>query len=110
MVVAVDFDGTLVKPVPYPEMCYELNDNAETVIRRLNEKGVTFVLFTARYGWWRLPAIRCIKKNKLPIKILWRNKKPRADLYVDDHNIFCDKIDWLEVEQEILRVKKRRNI
>lgn len=104
MVVAVDFDGTLVKPIPYPQTNYEMLDNAEQVIRELADNGVEFVLYTARYGWWRLPAISYVRKNKLPIKVLVRNKKPRADLYIDNHNIFCNNnIDWLEIKEEILR-------
>ena len=104
MKVAVDFDGTLVHPIPFPQTNYTMLDNAEDVLYELAGMGVEFVLYTARYGWWRLPAIRYVKKHKLPIKTLLRNKKPRADLYIDNHNIFCNNnIDWLAIRSEILR-------
>lgn len=110
MTVAVDFDGTLVHPIPFPQTNYTMLDNAEEVINRLAKQGVEFVLYTARYGWWRLPAIHYIKKNKLPIKTLLFNKKPRAKLYIDNHNIFCDNIDWLKIEVEILQqLEKEKN-
>lgn len=103
MKVAVDFDGTLVEPLEYPNTSYMLKENAKEVLERLTKKGVEFELYTARYGWWRLPAITFCKENKLPIKTKLFNKKPKADLYIDNSNIFCEGIDWLEIEKEILR-------
>lgn len=101
--VAVDFDGTLVEQTIFPTFDYKLKSNAEKVLRRMNKKGVKFILNTARYTWYRLPAIFFILKKKLPIKIQWFNRKPQANLFIDDGNIFCENIDWLKIEQEILK-------
>lgn len=101
--VAVDFDGTLIEPFVFPSVRYKLKPYAKEVLRRLSEKGIEFELYTARYGWWRIPAILFCKKEKLPIKTKLFNKKPRANIYIDNRNIFCKKIDWLEIEKEILR-------
>lgn len=106
MVVAVDFDNTLIKSIKYPSMKYILIENAEDVIRRLNRRGIVFVLNTARSGWYRLPAIFFIKKRKLPIKCNLFNKKPKAKIYIDDSNIFCQEINWLKIEKEIMKIIK----
>lgn len=106
MTVAVDFDGTLVKPIPFPQTNYESLDGAEEVICKLAAEGVDFVLYTARYGWWRIPAILYIKKRQLPIRVLWFNKKPRAKVYIDNHNIFCKEVDWQQIGEELERILK----
>lgn len=103
MIVAVDFDGTLVENTDFPELKYKLKQNAKDVILRLSKKNIKFLFFSARHGWYRIPAILFIKKEKLPIKILLFNKKPFANLYIDNQNIFCEQIDWLKIEKEIER-------
>lgn len=108
MKVAVDFDRTLIGWFEFPFGDYKMLDNAEKVIKNLSKKGVEFELYTARYGWLKWKAIWFIKKNKLPIKTKLSNRKPKADLYIDDHNIFCKKIDWLEIEKEITRLIKEK--
>ena len=109
LIVAVDFDGTLIDFVePYYSTDFKLKPNAETVLDALSKQDVVFVLNTSRYSWMRLKAIRFIKKNKLPIKASLFNKKPVADLYIDDKNIYCDKIDWLEIQNEIVKKKEEK--
>lgn len=105
MLVAIDFDGTLIEPFFYPDKQYKLKPHAKGVLNRLAKKGVKFELFTARYGWRRIPPIVFCKKEKLPIKTSLFNKKPPADLYIDDRSIFCEEIDWLKIEGEILSRK-----
>lgn len=107
IIIAVDFDDTLVYGIPYPQMDYVLKPYAKEVINRLTNKGFQFVLNTARYGWWRLPAILFIKKEKLPIICHLYNKKERAKLYIDDKNLECNGIDWLEIEKIIERKFKK---
>lgn len=107
MKIAIDFDGTLVEPSKFPTFKYKLKPNAKEVLNRLSKKGIVFILNTARYTWYRLPAIYYIKKNKLPIQTHLFNKKPQCDLYVDDANIFCKEIDWLKIEKEILKRSKK---
>ena len=108
MKIAIDFDGTLVEPSKFPTFKYQFKPHAEEVIRWFGKLGISMVLNTARYTWYRLPAILFIKKNKLPIKVQWINKKPQADLYIDDANIFCNGIDWLKIEKEVLKKLKEK--
>ena len=99
MIVAVDFDGTLIEEVEFPQLSYSLLPNASEVIRELHNKGVEFVLCTARYGWYFIPAVVFIKKNKLPIKIFYG--KPNADIYIDNKNLGTELIDWLKIKEAI---------
>lgn len=110
MKIAVDFDGTLVDPSTFPTFDYKLKPNAKRVLNRLSKKGIVFYLNTARYTWYRLPAIYFIKKNKLPIITHLFNRKPQCDLYIDDSNIFCNGIDWLKIEKEILKQMDKKCI
>lgn len=103
MKVAIDFDGTLIEAFVFPSTRYKLKPHAKEVLQRLARRGVEFELYTARYGWWRIPAVLFCKKHKLPVKTRLLNKKPKADLYIDNCNIFCEEIDWLKIEKEILR-------
>lgn len=103
MIVAVDFDNTLIDTIDYPSINYKLLPNAREVITYLHDvKNVEFRINTSRTGWFRLPVIWFIWKEKLPIKTYLFNKKVRADIYVDDSNLYCEKIDWLEIQTEIL--------
>ena len=109
MIVAIDFDGTLVEQAVYPQIKYKLKPNAETVILRLSKMGINFKLNTARTTWYRLPAIWFIKKNKLPIETFLFNQKVVADVYIDDRNLFCKEINWLKIEEELLNMIKEGN-
>ena len=109
MIVAIDFDNTLVQPIEYPCTRYELAEHARDVIERLSKKGVQFVLCSARFGWYRLPMLWFIWRSGLPIKCTLFGKKPMADIYVDDRNIYCNGVNWLDVEKEIVRIFEKKN-
>lgn len=106
MIVAVDFDNTLIEEIDYPDVRYKLLPHAKETILNLAKKGVEFRLNTARTDWFRLPCIWFIKKNKLPIKTYLFNQKVRADIYIDDSNLYCEEINWYEIEKELLRQLK----
>ena len=99
MIVAVDFDGTLIEEVEFPQLNYNLLPHVSEVIKELHNKGIEFVLCTARYGWYFLPAVIFIKKNRLPIKIFYG--KPSADIYIDNKNLGTENIDWLKIKEAI---------
>ena len=107
MIVAVDFDNTLIEEIDYPSINYTLKPHAKETILNLTSKGVEFRLNTARTNWFRFPCIWFIKKNNLPIKTYIFNQKVRADIYIDDSNLYCEKIDWYEIERELLKVLKQ---
>ena len=96
--IAIDFDGVIVEQPNYPELNYKFVDGAKEAILELHDLGYEFILNTGRYGWYRLPALWFIYKNNLPIKTTLFNKKPQADIFIDDRNIFCEKIDWIEIK------------
>lgn len=102
MVIAIDFDGTIIKRVAYPAFHYELLPFAKEAILQLAKKH-ELVLNTSRYGWYRLLALYFVRQQRLPIKVPLRNKKCRADVYIDDCNIDCEQIDW---EQIVKRVEE----
>lgn len=103
MIVAIDFDNTLIESIDYPEVNYKLMPYAREAIMNLHEKGVEFRMNTSRTDWFRIPVILFVKREKLPIKTYLFNKKVRADIYIDDSNLYCDHIDWKEIEQELLK-------
>lgn len=102
MIVAVDFDNTLIESIDYPEIHYTLMPHARETIINLSKLGVEFRMNTSRTGWFRLPVIWYIWKEKLPVKTYLFNKKVRADIYIDDSNLYCERIDWVEIEKELL--------
>lgn len=104
MIIGVDFDGTIVKEVPFPVLKYEFIDNAKYIINKLYKEGNKFILCTARYGWYIIPAYIFIIKNKLPIKLYYG--KPEADIYIDNKNLGCKDINWLDIYKEVKQYEK----
>ena len=106
MIVAIDFDNTLIDSIDYPSVNYTLMPYAREAITNLHNMGVEFRMNTSRTGWFRIPVMFFVWKEKLPIKTYLFNKKVRADLYVDDSNLFCNEIDWKKIEKEIIKQLK----
>lgn len=112
MKVGIDFDGTLIEKSEYPNIHYKLKPEAAKVVFDLANKGVQFEVSTARFGWYRIPAMLFIIKNKLPIKTHFIAKKPMCDYYIDDSNIECEnkQIDWNFVHNKLLSLlEKEKN-
>ena len=106
--VGLDFDGTVIKHKPKftHDLDYELFENCKDVLDRLSKKGVVFILNTSRTGIRRWLAYLYIKVYSLPIRLNLRAVKPVADVYIDDKNLECKKIDWLKIEKELLKKMK----
>lgn len=101
MIIAVDFDNTLIEKVKYPSIKnYKLKKNVKNTLEELSRHN-KLILCTSRHGWYFIPAVLFIKKHKLPIKIHYG--KPSADIYIDDKNLGCKGIDWLEIKELILK-------
>ena len=109
MIIAVDFDGTIVED-KYPRIG-KLMDNAIEVLKKLQEEGHYIILWTCRDGSELEEAVLFLKENGfVPDKIndhsdkmieLYPNSKPKkvyADIYIDDRNFSscCNDIfiDW----------------
>lgn len=102
MVIAVDFDGTIVehqypaigKPIPF----------AIDVLKRLQAEGHTLVLWTFRHGQLLQEAIDYCEANELGMYAYNKNypeeeyseevpRKLSADIFIDDRNI-GGLLDW----------------
>lgn len=98
MVIAIDFDGTIVKN-QWPEIG-KLRFLAKPVIKWLQKRGHELILFTCREGDYLDNACFFLKANGIEVTYLNENTKERieqyggdcrkisADLYLDDRAFF----------------------
>lgn len=116
-VIAVDFDGTVVKH-RFPEIGEEV-PHAVEVLKRLNEAGVRIIVWTMRCGehldvhakeWFEKRGIEVWAYNRNPEQTSWtESPKCYAHAYIDDGAIGCPLIypetngrpfvDWFAVER-----------
>lgn len=96
MIVAVDFDGTIVKHA-YPEIG-EPVPGAIDALRELQERGVRLLLWTMRDGEHLDAAVAHLRENGIalwgvntnPEQAAWtKSPKAYAAYYVDDAAIGC---------------------
>lgn len=98
VIIATDFDDTLVKAKKFPEF-------GETtpwfhVVKKLKDKyrNLKLILFTCREGEYLASALQFCHQNGLffdavnsdvPSSVKWKGKtrKPFAHIYVDDRNV-----------------------
>lgn len=96
MVIAIDFDGTIVEH-KFPDIGNEIK-NAFTVLKKLKADGHILILWTYRSGEELKNAIKYCKRNGLEFHAINNNsddedfdftysRKIYADLYIDDRNI-----------------------
>ncbi len=97
MVIAVDFDGTIVKH-KFPAIGKEIPFAIEC-LKLLQKKGHTIILWTYRSGKELDEAVRFCAKRGLHFNAVNNNyedeefdntysRKIYADIYIDDRNIF----------------------
>lgn len=114
-IMAVDFDGTLVKD-KFPQIGEEREDICNC-IRRLQKLGVRSILWTSRTGKYLDEAVDWCKEHNLNFDTINENlpevvelagedtRKVYADVYLDDRNRSVDSeelnlatrrfLDWL---------------
>jgi len=96
MIIAVDFDGTIVKH-KYPAIGKEIPYAIET-LKLLQEKGHKLILWTYRYGKELEKAVNFCEKRGLIFHAINNNfeeeefdstysRKIYADIYIDDRNL-----------------------
>ena len=96
MIIAVDFDGTIVKH-KYPVIGKEIPFAIET-LRLLQEKGHKLILWTYRHGKELEKAVDFCEKRGLIFHAINNNfegeefdnsysRKIYADIYIDDRNL-----------------------
>ena len=112
-IVAIDFDGTITKENLFPEI-KELRENVVEVINKIAEHN-TICIWTCRTGETLENAIESLRKvgirynyiNQSPCdKLNPSMRKIIADYYIDDRNIFCKEINWLEIEKYFMNNDK----
>jgi hydroxymethylpyrimidine pyrophosphatase-like HAD family hydrolase len=96
MIIAVDFDGTLVEH-KYPNIGNEVPLAFDT-LKKLQSLGIRLILLTMRGGKELFEAVEYCKDrdiefwavNENPEQLIWTNSpKVYADLYVDDAGFGC---------------------
>lgn len=96
MIIAVDFDGTIVKH-KYPAIGKEIPYAIDT-LKLLQEKGHKIILWTYRHGKELEKAVEFCKKKGLVFHAVNSNfegeefdntfsRKIYADIYIDDRNL-----------------------
>lgn len=105
MIIAVDFDGTIVQH-KYPKIGKEIPFAIQT-LKMLKEEGFRLILWTSRYGAALEEAVEYCKKKELDFYAVNKNfpeeapeemgsRKIIADLYIDDRN-FGGIPSWGEI-------------
>jgi len=121
MIIAVDFDGTVVT-YEYPKIGDSIG--AEPVLKKLVEAGHKLILLTMRSGdtlaeavkWFEQKGIPLYGVNYNPTQSEWTSSnKCYAQLYIDDAALGCPVIaseyyhrvfvDWGKVE-ELLKMRR----
>jgi len=118
MIIAVDFDGTIVED-QFPRIG-PLLPNCIEVLKRLKEKGHTLILWTCRGGRdsrfkkdLLVEAVKFLKEQGIVFDYVNENvskdfnpRKIYAHIYIDDRGLL--KIDWLEIEKIIDEHERNR--
>ena len=105
MIIAVDFDGTIVDH-KYPQIGKEIPFAIQT-LKMLKEEGARLILWTSRYGKELEDAIEFCKRRGLEFYAINKNfpeekfndessRKIVADIYIDDRN-FGGLPSWGEI-------------
>lgn len=92
MVIAIDFDGTLVngdQPLP----------GAKEAINNLREKGHKIVIFSCNNKKW---IEKVMRDNDMRYDYIWdgAGSKPVCDVYIDDRAI-AFRGDWEAAQREV---------
>ena len=112
MVIAVDFDGTIVEH-RYPEIGKERMFAFQT-LKMIQAEGHILILWTIRHGKELDDALAYCKKNGVEFFAANCNhpdevydntfsRKLNADLFIDDRNV-GGFIGWGEIWQEIIKI------
>lgn len=120
MIIAIDFDGTIVKH-EYPKVG-EPNPMAIDYIKRFQDEGAHIILWTMRSGEHLDDAVSYLEDNGIkllgvntnPSQKVWTNSpKAYANLYIDDAGFNCPLafpkegkpyVNWGIVGPKVLRM------
>lgn len=112
MIVAIDFDGTIVED-RYPEIG-KLIDGAREVINKLYDEGYEIIIWSCRARVGKARAIEFLAKNGIkyhrfnessPANLKQYNnvdtRKVYADLYIDDKGLMKPLPPWSEIYEMV---------
>lgn len=113
--VGIDFDGTIVED-EFPKVG-KTKRGALRTIKRIMNSGNYVVIWTCRdYGIIQEfidknfhPKYQFnlyVNENPPQLRAKWGNdpRKIGVDLFIDDKNIYTTKIDWSEIDEELVRL------
>ena len=98
MIVAIDFDGTIIKAGCFPELG-PVRLLADEVIRQWHTDGVIILINTCRSGKYEGDAVTLLESHKIPFDYINSNhpdsiipyktdcRKLAADIYIDDRQV-----------------------
>lgn len=106
MIIAVDFDGTIV------DKNGKIYPSVIAVLKRLSQNH-TLLLYSSRLKSRRKEALDFLRGQgvniSIPDPISNFGRKPLADIYVDDKNLLGlpkngDDVDWLKIESILTKI------
>lgn len=117
-IVAIDFDGTIVKD-QYPKIGAPQLFAFETM-KKMQENGYRLILWTLREGTKLTEAVNFCKKNGIEFYAVNQNysgealnektiRKIHADIFIDDRNI-GGFIGWGQIHKELIGEISSKNI
>ncbi|QXP71309.1 hydrolase [Polaribacter sp. R2A056_3_33] len=109
LIIAVDFDGTIVEDA-YPKIGEEIIFAFDT-LKRLQSQGHRLILWTYRHGKRLDEAVAFCKENNIEFYAVNKNfpeeefdkkhsRKIHADLFIDDRNV-GGFLGWTEIHKAI---------
>lgn len=104
LVVAIDFDGTITKDNEFPKKIGVLRDGCKEAIDYIRENHKV-IIWTCRSGEYLKEMIKFLQANGITYDGInsdiyaKTDRKILADIYIDDKNIFCDKVDWVKIKE-----------
>ncbi len=117
LIIAVDFDGTIVDD-EYPKVGPAKMFAFDTLLE-LQKQGHRLILWTYRYGEKLEDAVKFCKKNGLEFYAVNKSypeekydgsvsRKINADVFIDDRNV-GGLLSWGEIYRELLKVEKPKD-
>jgi hypothetical protein len=114
LLIAVDFDGTIVED-DYPRVGPAKIFAFDTLLE-LQQKGHRLILWTYRYGQRLQEAVDFCQKNGLEFYAVNKSypeekfdgsisRKVNADVFIDDRNV-GGLLGWGEIYQQLLKTEK----
>lgn len=108
--IAIDFDGTITDKDNYPDLGAP-STHARFTINRLIECGNEVIIWSCRdsneierYLYEQGIKFTAINENTPHLIKKWGNdpRKVGADIFIDDKNLYCQRVNWLEIYGELM--------